>query len=326
MINSAPPSKVYNFEGMGGSTKSIRRYAEDENEAWSAFNPSLGYSEKDGYICLFRSSNYIYTEQGIIRVVAGSQIKNKVYLAKFDDKFDLSEIRRVTFTGELSQVRGPEDARLYQRDGEWYFHAIVQEREHTPVQRVATFKLDVDKAEATFIKKYDSHDAGLVEKNWATPFFEENPNFEFVYSSAGVYCSGRFVLTPNTNLKLSKLRGGTNLWPLGDGTYLGVSHKQYRKQLKGIYVQELDKTMDNFLRSYTHCFVRYDNFGSIIEISDEFVVDNFQLEFVSGIIECGDDFMISYGVNDCEAKIGFLSKETVFSMLAPVEGGDDWDE
>jgi hypothetical protein len=318
-----PPSTVYNFEGMGGSTKTIRRYAEEDNENWSAFNPSIGYSEKDGYICLFRSSNYIYTEQGIIRVLAGNEIKNKVYVGKFDKDFNLVDVRMVTFIGGLSQNRGSEDPKLYIRDGEWYFHAIMQEREHTPVQRVATFKFNLEKAEAYFIKKYESYDYSLVEKNWAKPFYEDNKNFDFVYSSTGIYTEGRFLMKESTDTRLSRLRGGTNLWPLGDGTYLGVSHKQYRKPLKNIYVQELDKVMNNFLRAYTHCFVRYDSFGSVIEISDEFVLDDFQLEFVSGLIEKDENFMVSYGVNDNEAKIGFLPKQTVLQMLNPLGENDD---
>lgn len=321
-----PPDKVYNIEGMGGSTKDLRRYAEDDNELWSAMNPSLGYSEKDGYVCLFRSSNYFYTELGIIKVTTGSAIKNKVFVGQFNKNFELENIREVKFKGELSQTRGPEDPRIYSRNGEWCFTAIIQELEHTAEQRVATFKLDLEKAEATFIKKYESFDASLPEKNWLVPTKEDNNNFDFIYSATGIYKNDQIILSPNTDTELARLRGGSNLIALGDGTYLSISHRQYRKQLKNVYVEELSKTMDTFVRSYTHSFVRYDNYGKIIEISDEFVLDDFQLEFASGMVEHKDEFVISYGVNDSYCRLAFIAKETVFEMLHPLGDAEQWDE
>ena len=321
-----PPEKVYNIEGMGGSTKLLRQYAELDSQVWSAFNPSIAYSEEDGYICVFRASNYFYTDQGIIRVVSGEEIYNRTYVGQFDENMELVNVRQVKYVGEPRQPRGPEDAKLYRRNGQWYFHAIIQEREHTPVQRVATFEFDFNKAEARMIQKYESYEFHVIEKNWAVPLYEDSPHFDFVYSSTGTFKDGVISLqTGRMNKGFSRLRGGSNLWTLDDGTYLGISHTQYRKQLKNIYIEELQKHMDSFLRSYTHRFVRYDQRGSIIEMSQEFVMDDFQLEFASGIHEYKDDFMISYGVNDAEAHLAFIPKETVLGMLEPVDE-EGWNE
>ena len=50
--------------------------------------------------------------------------------------------------------------------------------------------------------------------------------------------------------------------------------------------------------------------------SELFYIENIGVEFVSGIAECAAGIVLTYGVNDCEAKVAIISRDTVNKYLS----------
>ena len=307
------------FKDIGGVTARFLRLVDPENKAWSAFNPSIAYSPEFGYAATIRSSNYTIDEMsGAIDVRIGNLVKSEVWYATFDDKFELVSRVKIKFApGGLSLSRGVEDARLFWRDGSWHFTAIMLEKEHTPYARVALYKYDPDTNLATFIKKWDGPDVFRPEKNWMIPP-EVNPNFDFIYGATGVIKDDCLIAKPSTIKALGGLRGNTNLHPLGDGTYLALMHSLYLKGGNVLNQRTMGMQRASY-RKYTHQFVRFDNYGTVIELSDEFIFDELDIEFAAGIVEKDGKYVISYGRNDVSSHLAIIDKQRVHEMLIPVD-------
>lgn len=307
------------FRQLGGVTGQFLRLVDPDVPSWSAFNPSIAYSPEFGYAATIRSSNYTIEEAtGAIDVRIGNLVKSEVWYATFDDKFELQTRVKVQFDKSgPSLSRGVEDARLLWRDGSWYFTAIMLEKEHTPYARVVMYKYDPVANLATFIKKWDGPDVFRPEKNWMTTP-EVNPNFDFIYGATGVIKDDCLIGKPSTNKALGGLRGNTNLHPLGDGTYLALMHSLY---LKGgtVFSQRTMSMQKASYRKYTHQFVRFDNYGNVIELSDEFVFDDLDIEFAAGIVEKDGKYVISYGRKDTSSHLAIIDKQRVNDMLIPVD-------
>jgi hypothetical protein len=71
---------------LGGKIHNVRRLANPEVKEWSATNLSIGYHKSTGYIGMFRSGNYIITDQGEYKVVVEGIIKSKIYVSELDPK------------------------------------------------------------------------------------------------------------------------------------------------------------------------------------------------------------------------------------------------
>ena len=303
---------------LGGKTKQIRRLVNPEVKTWSAFNPSIAYSPTEGYAITIRSSNYvIYLDTGYLEVTNQGEIKNQVWFAELDDDLNLKNLRQIEFDqSEYALERGIEDAKLFWRDGSWYFTGIMMEKAHTPVARVALYKYDHKKNIATLVKKYDGPEYAKPEKNWMAPY-EENLNFEYIYGPTAIVKNNTLVNKFNPNKKLSGLRGNTNLHALGDGTYLAVVHMLYIKNVtyQSIRTFAVQAGKQKF---YTHQFARYSSTGEIISLTPEFQFEINGIEFAAGLVEKGDDFIISYGTNDLSSHLAVIPKSTVMNLLEEV--------
>lgn len=307
------------FRELGGVTGEFLRYVDPDVKSWSAFNPSIAYSPEFGYAATIRSSNYTIEEAtGAIDVRVGNLVKSEVWYATFDDKFELASRVKIKFDSNgPSLSRGVEDARLFWRNGSWHFTAIMLEKEHTPYARVVMYKYDPVSNLAIFVKKWDGPDVFRPEKNWMTTP-EVNPNFDFIYGATGVIKDDLLIGKPSTNKVLGGLRGNTNLHPMGDGTYLALMHSLY---LKGgnIFSQRTMSMQRASYRKYTHQFVRFDNYGTVIEISDEFIFDDLDIEFAAGIVEKDGKYVISYGRKDVTSHLAIIDKQRVKDMLVPID-------
>jgi predicted GH43/DUF377 family glycosyl hydrolase len=72
------------------------------------------------------------------------------------------------------------------------------------------------------------------------------------------------------------------------------------------------------IRHYVHFFANYDQTGKLIKISKGFVFEHLGTEFAAGIVEQGDDFLISYGSKDVSSHIARIKKSTVLQGLRKV--------
>jgi hypothetical protein len=312
------------FSDLGGEIWRIRRFADESDKRWSAFNPSIAYSPVEGYVVMFRSSNYFLDpKMGNAVPTIDSRIRNRLWIANLSDDFQVIEstMREIKFPDpKIEFKRGVEDARLYWRDGGWEFSAglIEQISEMKPrlaVFRINTFKLDDDTA--TLTKLLDEGDLQKVEKNWM-PTYETNPNFDFIYGPNAVY---KYEIGPvkvrEMIPEISELRGGSPLWLLDSGEYLTILHKcittlvtRYNPRLFGVETVKV--------RSYVHCFAKYSYEGVITGVSDNFIFDEGGIEYSSGLVVHKDDVIVSYGKKDVASYLGKIKLTKVLEMIKDV--------
>jgi hypothetical protein len=160
-------------------------------------------------------------------------------------------------------------------------------------------------------------DAGRAEKNWMTAY-KKPEHFDYIYDANAIVVGDKVVHSLRDNSKLNALRGNAQLIPYDNGTYLGIMH-----QLK---VKRFDKVSQNTfgvmhyaLKYYTHVVIRFDEYGSPIEMTDHFKFDGDGIEFASGFIEYGDEYVISYGRDDITSHIARIDQKKIRRLLKPVD-------
>jgi len=312
-----PPINPPTISDLGGETKQIRRLISKENTHWSAFNPSIAYSDKDGYLCLIRSANYYYNDLGHISLTTENTVRNKMYIARLNENFQITTLTQIKYLDGPTQKRGAEDGRLFQRNGYWLFHAVMRE-EHTPNPRIALYQLDIYSGTAIFVKKYESDKYQLIEKNWMAPSKQHNENFEFIYNMDSVVKRDGSLFKVRENFDdIKELRGGSSLLELDDGNYLAVGHYAYSFIVEGFSPERFSHSRRS-ARQYTHVFIKFNQVGQVTHVSREFVFDEVQIEFACGIENYEDKFVVSYGAKDLTSNLAFINQSKVFDLLKPI--------
>jgi hypothetical protein len=313
MSNKAIPllSKV------GGEVFNVKRFAYPDDKTWSLFNPSIG-SSPQGYAITFRSSNYvIMPESGELSVQTGGPIKNKMFFTETNENMELLDLREINFKDSgLFVTRGVEDAKLFWRHEKWYFSAVVMEQ-HTPVARMAIFTLDPKNNTAKVDHMYKGQNPRKPEKNWMIPS-KPNPNFDFIHGPTSIGKGTQIIFNESNNLKIAPLRGNTNLLDLNDGTYLAVVHILYTTKTR-TYDARMFGMRDGLNKDYTHLFARYDERGRLIELSEEFRFIGPGIEFAAGMVEMGDDLVITFGKEDVSSHYARIPKSKALRMLVAVD-------
>jgi hypothetical protein len=312
------------FSDLGGNIWRIRRFADEADKRWSAFNPSIAYSPTEGYAVMFRSSNY-FLNPGMGNAVPtiGSRIQNRLWIASLSKDFEVIEstMREVKFIDpQVEFKRGVEDARLYWRDGGWEFSAgliegVSEMKPRLAVFRINSFKLDGETASLTTL--LNDGELQKVEKNWM-PTYEVNPNFDFIYGPNSVYRHGAGpVEVREMTPEISKLRGGSPLWRLDSGEYLSILHKcvtkvvtRYNPRLFGVETVKI--------RSYIHCFAKYSYEGILTGVSDSFIFDEGGIEYSSGLVIHKEDVIVSYGKKDVASYLAKIKLSKVLEMIKDV--------
>lgn len=304
------------FARLGGEIVNIKRFAYSDTKDWSLFNPSIGQSPQ-GYAITFRSSNYvIMPESGELHVVTAGPIRNKVFFTETNEKLELLNLREVTFEKcAISFERGVEDAKLFWRDNKWYFTGIVVERD-IPVARVGLFTLDPKTSTARLVELYEGQNPKKPEKNWMAPY-EKNKFFDYIHGPVSTVKGTQVIHNLSDNLKIAPLRGNTNLLTLDDGSYLAVVHILYTKATR-TYDARAFGMRDGLSKDYTHLFARYDERGTLIELSEEFKFISSGIEFAAGMVDMGDDLVITFGKKDVSSHYARINKKRALSLLKPV--------
>lgn len=307
------------IEDFGGATRQLFSTFEGINEGWTAFNPSIGYSPELGYAMTIRSSNYLINKESGALTVGLSSVRNELWFSELNENLEVMHLRKIEVLGDIELTSGIEDARLVWSKNGWKILAVVFETYGGARRtRLAVFNLDPSTDTATHIETLKTWDTSRSEKNWMPLAYGANPHFDYIYSPTGTYKSGDISLKTHSNHLLSDIRGGSQLWPLGDGTYLAVTHSVYYQPvvLKEISTGNLVQTHH---RTYTHQFVRFNAYGQAIEMSDEFFFDGPDVEFAIGLVEHRGNFVISYGREDSSCHLATIPVENALASLTPIE-------
>jgi hypothetical protein len=305
------------FTDLGGKIWRIRRFADPRDTRFSAFNPSVAYSPVEGYVVLMRSSNYFFDPKtGDVVATHGNRVNNRMWLANLDKNWQIIEetVRQIDFSDCGQFLRGPEDGRLYWRNGAWEILSVMREPKITDdVPRLGTFRLTGVKAE--LVKLHTEGDLQDVEKNWM-PTYEKNSLFDFIYSATDTYAIGvgtKCVRDPITQAN-NDIRGGSCLWDLGEWGYLAIVHEvEHFKQM--VYsARHFSYGSKNF-RRYYHRFARYDKTGKLIGLSDRFRFAGVRIEFAAGLVIFKDDVIVSYGFKDVASYLGKIKLSKVKELI-----------
>jgi predicted GH43/DUF377 family glycosyl hydrolase len=110
--------------------------------------------------------------------------------------------------------------------------------------------------------------------------------------------SGRMLLP-----KYDGLRGGTQLIRVGDDAWLGVGHSM---------------TFSSGKKYYWHVFYLTDSRGKLTATSEPVKLAPEGIEFAAGMAIDGDRVVISFGVDDMNARIGETKLSAVMEILRPI--------
>jgi hypothetical protein len=295
---------------LGGKIHNVRRLADPNIKEWSATNLSIGYHKSTGYIGMFRSGNYVITDQGEYKVVVEGLIRSRLYVSELDPEtykltnVRLLDVKNLSTEGEIR--RGLEDPKVFYRDGAWHFTAVTMEKGHTEKARMAICRLNKDLTAIESFQKFPGIDGTRPEKNWMLPY-SRSPYFDWIYGTNATLKDNVLTTHLSDSDDRAGIRGSSNLHLLKDGTYLAVVHRMWTRVI-----------MNHNLRFYVHYFANYDERGFLINISKGFIFEHLGVEFAAGLTEQDDNFLVSYGSKDVSSHIASIPKETVLKSLHPV--------
>ena len=260
-----------------------------------AFNPAIARGADGKLAIVARRTNYtLDTKFGSLNIPSGDRsVVNATYFSFLDNDLNPTEWKKLSFSKEPKLTRGAEDARLLVRGSEWFLNVVILE-DHTPRARIAIYSLSHD-LHATHVKTYPGEVAAIPEKNWMTKLESEADDFSFVSE-----------LPDN-------IRGGSSLISWGEG-YLALCHKTYLKK-NSYYNPMTFGVHEGVERTYSHLFVEFDSEMNIAATSKEFFLVDRGIEFGTGLLEVGEDLLLSFGREDKEAWFGRIPKAIVDTLL-----------
>ena len=309
---------VSTFEDLGIEIRNLRRLADRNVKTWSAFNPSIACDDRGNYAVALRSSNYVILDHGELSVTTGGPIRNRVYFAELDSNFKIiDEPRMLDFSAAGIDVpRGVEDPKLLWRDGRWVFTGVFLER-NVPVARNCICYLDEAATKVIRVDILPGYETKRPEKNWMTAA-NKPKNFDYIYDGNAIVRGNEVIHRLRDNAAISALRGNAHLVELLDGSYLGIMHQLHIT--KATHFSPTTFGMqENVFKDYHHFFVRFDNNGWAIEISEPFQFISRGIEFAAGIAEHEDNYVISFGKNDLSSHLAFIKKDNVMKMMKSVD-------
>lgn len=296
----------------------LKRFSQEGSKEWSCFNPSIAYSPKKGYAIAFRASNYVILKpHGELYVTNGGKIRNRVYFAELDKNLKIKNFRNIEMPPNIEIQRGIEDPKLYWRNNSWHFTAVMMER-HTPVARVCICVLDAKAKKIVDITTYDGPNPDRPEKSWLLPDIKPSEHFDFIYGPHAIVKGNKIIQSMSTETRTANLRGNTHLLEQKDGTYLAVMHRLWTKKTRG-YSPNAFGMVDGLDKNYSHYFVRFDRFGSVIEMTPGFQFVSPGIEFAAGMVEIDGKLVISFGKEDVSSHLSIIDKSIVEKMLTTVE-------
>lgn len=350
------PSSVPNVTDLlDAKVKQLARFCEEP--VWSAFNPSICYTEEHGYLVLLRSSNGFLKDHrkewqaplgeelttqdsyetpsewyvnAYVNAEMGSEklFRNRMFLAHLNTKtLNLSYLKEVDLTQAYEQApakikRGIEDGRLY-HDGETLrISATVFEDGAISVARICSIRLEIDEdgtPRGTTFEMFDSPQGeDIVEKNWM-PVHRTS-----LYNPKDVNFDYLYLPGSTYTIKDRSLHtvGGPRVLIRGGSQLIGLENGD----MLSIIHQTVSAERINFAnitqpslmrRRYIHRFIQYDDKGRIIKVTDPFNFLNKSIEFAAGIAIHENKLLVTFGALDSSAHIASIPLKNVLANLRP---------
>jgi hypothetical protein len=279
------------------------RLSVPESEKYLPCNPSIAKDADGGLACLVRTVNYELGEEDGIWFRGDPAPNTRNYLITLGQ--DLSQ-QSVKWVDDLMARNtrvpardGLEDGRLFWWRESWWFTCTALH--HGPKVRGTMALCKLDKTTVSGLEFLHSPHGRELEKNWMP--LAEGDQLSFVYmhhpSESYEYAPQKRRLWLGGFPPLAGWSGGSQLIS-HEGAYLGVVH-QRRKHKNRVY--------------YAHRLVQYNGNLEPFNAGREFYFRGEQIEFCAGLVQHGEQYVLSFGVKDREAWLVSLTAGQVASLL-----------
>lgn len=283
----------------------------DAKFRWTAFNPSVCKIDGIIYVAI-RSSNYLIMPDGQYALYDYGDFLNRLWIGELTPQLSVKNLRRLEQT-DLEMRRGMEDPRLFRRRGDVKMACIAMEN-WIPTAKVVETSLNSELTSIEDVEVFPGPEKKRVEKNWM-PVHDVDVDFDYLYSPTRKFSVSDGFTEVQPQVEIPKgLRGGSQLIE-HDGGLIGVMHQT-------LIFSEMQKfssatfSMENVQRrKYKHYLVKMDMTGSITEVSRPFYFTRPGVEFCAGIARVSDGFVLSYGHEDREARIAYITDEIVENLF-----------
>jgi predicted GH43/DUF377 family glycosyl hydrolase len=266
-----------------------------------AMNPSIASHPDGGFFCIVRHVNYEYLRGDYRQLDGGEVIRTENVLLRLNEDLNVEwsspiDDAMLCNHARLFPVLGLEDARLFQRGGDWWMSGTCREHRSDGRCQIVMCKIDVDslhraRVDSSFQLPFLSTHGH--EKNWMPVV---GPEHEWVWGvQPTVRCrfdslTNSLVPTRSAKGDLS-IRGGSQVVPFRGG-WLAVVH---------------DVEFKSEARVYRHRFARWDAQWNLDYVSEPFRLgdDEFGLEFCAGLVVLDDEkrLVLSVGIGDSRAEL-----------------------
>jgi hypothetical protein len=339
-------------EMLGGKIAQLARFCDEP--IWTAFNPSVCYTEEHGYLVLLRSTNgglkdhrpewnrpigeeltspdtYNTPSEYYVDVFVdgtyGSEklYRNRMFIANLNPTtLKLSKIREVDLSEVYATVPYPvtygiEDGRIYNAQDGLRISATFYDPKNSPITKICSLKLDLTgkTPKATSLDIFDSPKGpDINEKNWM-PVDRLS-----LYNSDDITFDYWYRSTELYNIESKEIInvGGPDLPISGSSQLVGLENGT---MLGIIHQKDLVQKM-RFIqitkptvhrRCYSHRFVQFDEQGRVLKVTDKFNFLNKSIEFASGIAIHENNVLVTFGALDSSAHIASVPLKNILSSL-----------
>lgn len=276
---------------------------------WNASNPSIHYDSVDKLLrCVVRTTNYKIVD-GYYLTPDDNIIYTRNWMLELAD--DLTTMKAVEMIDKTGIPRSPypvhgfEDCRLF-RIGD---HLMCS-------STVCDFDLDKPKEGPREIvamqlsEAYEIAQAKAIrgpwsdrcQKNWMP--FEQHDREEWIYAASNN--AGQAVRIgpdqPPPSLDHGRLRGGSQLVKLSDGTWIAVVHDV--------------AFPGGRTRFYLHRFALFDEKAErVIAMTDPFYFEKLGIEFCCGLARIDDRLVASFSIDDASAHFAVFDVKKVLAVM-----------
>lgn len=281
------------------------------------FNPSIAWHEGKLKIAI-RSCNFKVERRGKWSFRDGSAYsKTDVLYGDLDPKSlevsSVEKLRLSTNSPTRLLVAGLEDVRIFSRKEGMYAIGFESDRItrslHNESASMALYL--IKGSQLMYMLTLPKPDKKVVEKNWS-PSDVPSKLFDFTYSDTQVYKKGELIGEPT----VTQIHGGSQLLLQEDGSYLSLVHE---KKLDPKFTYNRNSSIyDKYI--YFHYLARHGKDGIITQLSKPFRFGTLEnIEFAGGMVQDGNDLIISYGIRDCKYAICKVKKDKLVDLLEDIK-------
>jgi hypothetical protein len=274
-------------------------------------NYTFYHSEKKIFQHQFGPLTYVHPEHDM-------HLRTDNYYCELDEHFNITRFNKVDMSKfdtyePMWDFVGLEDARLFRWDDKLYMSGVRRDTTTNGQGRMELSEIEVGVDSVKEISRVrieaPNNPDSYCEKNWM-PIIDNpyhyvkwgNPTevvevFPETSSSKTVY-SGNHIQLPND------LRGGSHVIPYGD-LHFATTHEVYFDK------SEVGRKDGH----YKHRFIVWKKDWNIFAYSREFSFMDAHVEFCTGMVQLGNDFLFSFGFQDNAAYILKVPQNVIVDFI-----------